>query len=110
MNVPAECLSCGVCCFSKSATCVRVSGADWSRLGGEADRVAHFFGQRAYMRMEDDHCIALQITAEPGQPAVFFCSIYEQRPQVCRDLRRSSMECEGELSTKAHRVAERHGA
>ncbi len=109
MDVPAECLNCGVCCFSKSATYIRVSGADWTRLGGDAERLARFVGQRAYMRMEDGHCAALQISNPRGRPPVFFCSIYEKRPQICRDLRRGSMECEGELTTKAHRVAASHG-
>ena len=110
MAIPADCLNCGVCCFSKSATYVRVSGDDWTRLGDDADRVARFVGQRAYMRMEDGHCIALQPSSRRGQAPVFFCSIYETRPQICRDLRRGSPECQGELTTKANRVADEYGA
>ncbi len=109
METPTDCLNCGVCCFSKSATYVRVSGADWTRLGAEAEAVARFVGQRAYMRMEDGHCIALHITTHRGRPPVFFCSLYAKRPQICRDLRRGSPECEGELTTKARRVADEHG-
>jgi Fe-S-cluster containining protein len=109
MLVPVECLNCGVCCFSKSATYVRVSGDDWIRLGDDAERVARFVGQRAYMRMRNGHCIALQITTKRGQPPVFFCEIYAQRPQICRELRRGSPQCKGELETKAHRVADEHG-
>ena len=109
MEIPADCLNCGVCCFSKSSTYIRVSGDDWTRLGDDAERVARFVGQRAYMRMEDGHCIALQITTKRGQPPVFFCEIYEKRPQICRDLRRGSPECQGELTTKAHRVADEYG-
>jgi uncharacterized protein len=30
----------------------------------------------------------------------FFCTIYERRPQICRDLARGSPECEGERATK----------
>jgi Fe-S-cluster containining protein len=109
MEIPNDCLNCGVCCFAKSATYIRVSGSDWTRLGEGAEQLARFVGQRAYMRMEDGHCIALQVTARRGHPPVFFCSIYEKRPQVCRDLRRGSMECQGELSTKADKVAEKYG-
>ena len=31
----------------------------------------------------------------------FFCTIYERRPQVCRDLARGSPECDGERALKA---------
>ena len=109
MDIPVDCLNCGVCCFSKSATYIRVSGDDWSRLGDDAERMARFVGQRAYMRMENGHCLALQITTHRGQPPVFFCEIYATRPQICRDLKRGAPECQGELTTKAHRVAEAHG-
>lgn len=104
MNIPTDCLNCGVCCFSKSPTYIRVHGTDWARLGEQAEHFAQFVGQRAYMRMEDGHCIALRITTQPGRPPEFFCSVYEQRPQVCRDLGRGSRECEGELSTKADAI------
>jgi Fe-S-cluster containining protein len=45
-------------------------------------------------------CIALAIDAETG---TFACSIYETRPQVCRDLERGSAACRGELATKSER-------
>ena len=81
-------------------------GDDWSRLGGAAERVAHFIGQRAFMRMSEGHCAALAIrrTAE-GAPD-FFCTLYDRRPQVCRDLARGSPECLGELAAKQARIGE----
>jgi Fe-S-cluster containining protein len=106
METPTDCLNCGVCCFSKSATYIRVSGDDWSRLGDDAERVARFAGQNAYMRMRSGHCLALQVTTKRGQLPLFFCEIYSTRPQICRDLKRGSPQCEGELETKAHRVAD----
>ncbi|MBK8477422.1 MAG: YkgJ family cysteine cluster protein [Opitutaceae bacterium] len=109
MPVPLDCLNCGVCCFSKSATYVRVSGDDWARLGEDAESWARFVGQRAYLRMKGGHCLALEITTRRGQLPVFFCAIYEKRPQICRDLGRGSPECKGELETKAQRVADAHG-
>ena len=45
-------------------------------------------------------CIALAIDPATGS---FACSIYETRPQVCRDLERGSSGCRGELATKADR-------
>jgi len=101
---PAGCQSCGVCCFSLLPTYVRLSGEDWARLGDEAERVAHFIGHRAYMKMADGHCAALQLRAGGDDGQKFFCSVYEGRPQVCRDLARGSPECLGELATKGARA------
>lgn len=94
-----------MCCHSNLDTYVRVTGDDWDRLGADADRVAHFVGNRAYMRMIDGHCAALVVRAGADGAREFFCTVYERRPQVCRDLERGSPECEGELLAKAGRVA-----
>jgi hypothetical protein len=106
MSSPPDCLRCGVCCFSKLETYVRVSGDDWTRLGAEAERVAQFIGNRAYMRMEAGKCAALAVRATADGAAggrEFFCTIYERRPQVCRDLARGSPQCEGEIALKGGR-------
>jgi hypothetical protein len=107
MPPPDSCQRCGVCCFSTLETYVRLSGYDWSRLGPEADRLAHFIGHRAFMRLDDGHCAALQIRRAPEGGPEFFCAVYDRRPQVCRDLARGSPECRGELATKGSRVAAR---
>lgn len=104
---PADCRNCGVCCFSESPAYVRVTGEDWTRLGERADDVAHFVGHRAFMRMRDGHCAALKVRRDGTQGIEFFCTIYEQRPQICRDLARGSPECAGELTTKARFVQAR---
>ena len=106
LNTPTDCLGCGVCCFSRLDTYVRVSGADWERLGAEAGRVAHFIGHRAYMKMTEGHCAALEKRLTTGGTTEFFCTVYAERPQVCRDLARGSPECEGELAAKAGRAAQ----
>jgi hypothetical protein len=94
-----------VCCFSRLETFVRVTGDDWSRLGESADRVAHFIGHRAYMKMAGEHCAALDLRrGADGQPE-YFCSVYAERPQTCRDLDRGSAQCAGECETKRGRVA-----
>lgn len=106
VNLPLpDCLRCGVCCHSNLDTYVRVTGADWERLGFDADRVARFIGHRAYMRMSEGRCAALDVRVETDGTREFFCTVYERRPQVCRDLERGSPECAGELATKAARVA-----
>lgn len=93
-----------MCCFSQLDTYVRVTGADWERLGVDAGRMARFMGHRAYMKMAGGHCAALQPRHTAEGKTEFFCTIYENRPQVCRDLARGSPECEGELAAKAERV------
>ena len=76
-----------------------MTGDDWERLGDDADRLAHFIGNRAFMKITLHHCAALSGDREGG---AFVCSIYERRPQVCRDLERGSPGCEGEIDTKHH--------
>ncbi|MEO6567446.1 MAG: YkgJ family cysteine cluster protein [Opitutaceae bacterium] len=96
MNPLPECLRCGACCYSPSEKFVRVTGDDWSRLAADADRVAQFIGNRAFMRMQEGHCAALQIRRSTDEAVEFFCTIYERRPQICRELQRGSPECAGE--------------
>lgn len=95
-----ECLACGACCFSRLETYVRVTGDDHARLGDRADPLVRFDGNRAYMRMVDGHCAALGIEKGAGQ---FVCTVYEARPQTCRDLTRGSGACLGEIATKHER-------
>ncbi len=84
---------------------MRVTGDDWARLGGDANRVAHFIGHRAYMKMTGERCAALEIYHTPGGATEFFCTVYENRPQACRDLERGSPQCAGERAAKRGRVA-----
>jgi Fe-S-cluster containining protein len=102
--VPTDCQRCGVCCFSPSDEYVWVNGYDWTRLGAEAERLAHFIGNRAFMKMHDGHCAALAITQREDGTPYFCCTIYENRPEICRILERGSPECLGELETKSDRV------
>lgn len=80
---------------------VRVTGADWARLGPVADALAHFIGHRAYMRMRDGHCAALECRRDAGGRVDYFCTVYEKRPQLCRDLERGSPACHAERTAKA---------
>ena len=81
---------------------MRVTGEDWARLGEAAERVAHFAGggNRAFMRMSEGHCAALEVRETAAGATEFFCTIYERRPQICRDLARGSPECAGEIAVK----------
>ncbi|HYP87855.1 MAG TPA: YkgJ family cysteine cluster protein, partial [Polyangiaceae bacterium] len=98
-DVP-ECLACGSCCFSQLEAYVRVTGDDYSRLGERAAELVWFDGIRAYLRMVDGHCAALQLDPESGQ---LVCDAYAVRPQVCRDLARGSAECRAEREMKSER-------
>ncbi len=108
---PEDCTRCAACCFSDSPRHARVTGDDHRRLGEEAEQLVTWIGNAAFMRLERVNgervdgaalhkCIALSIDAEAGS---FACSIYERRPQVCRDLERAGSACRGELSTKTDR-------
>jgi Fe-S-cluster containining protein len=74
-----------------------VTGDDYARLGDGAEGVSVFIGHRCYMRMYEGHCAQLKRDAA-GR---FVCSIYEQRPDVCRTLERASASCEAERERKA---------
>ena len=101
-----DCTRCAACCFSDSPRHARVTGDDHRRLGEEAERLVEWIGNAAFMRLErvkgtpHQKCVALAIDAVTG---TFACSIYETRPQVCRDLERGSGACRGELDAKAER-------
>ncbi len=110
LAAPADCRRCGVCCFSAAPDYVRVTGADWARLGPDADRWAHFLGHRAFMRMREGHCAGLDMRRDEAGAPEFFCTLYERRPQVCRDLDRGSPQCAGERAAKSGRVAALNGA
>jgi len=104
VNSPSSCLRCGVCCFSELEKFVRVTGDDWVRLGSEAERMAHFIGNRAYMKMQGGRCAALELRSDDDGVKEYFCTLYDRRPQICRDLDRGSPQCEGERALKGERV------
>jgi Fe-S-cluster containining protein len=95
-----ECTSCGTCCFSYATDYLRVSGYDYERLGDAAEELVHFIENRAYLRVEDGHCVALTCDSATGR---FYCSIYERRPDVCRVLERGSGHCAAERAEKSER-------
>lgn len=94
------CLACGTCCFSRLETYVRVTGDDYARLGDDAPELVSFIDNRAYMLMVDGHCGALRLDVASRE---FVCSAYATRPQTCRDLKRGSGACLGELEAKGER-------
>jgi Fe-S-cluster containining protein len=99
-DTPAECTECAACCFSTLERYVEVKGSDYTQLGDAAERLVHFIGNRAYMRMVDGHCAALAVDVENRR---FLCAVYHDRPAICRDLERGSPACMGERVTKRER-------
>ena len=97
-SVPADCTTCGTCCFSNLEPYVAVTGDDHARLGIDAGAYVAFVGNKAFMRMELGHCAALRVAG-----AHFTCAVYEGRPTACRKLKRNSAECAGELFAKGGR-------
>jgi hypothetical protein len=59
-----------------------------------------FIGNRCFMRLEEGRCAALGVDLESGR---FGCTIYEQRPDVCRSLERGTGACRAEYELKAGR-------
>jgi Fe-S-cluster containining protein len=99
-DIAPPCLGCGTCCFSELATFVRVEGLDHARLGERRDELTVFVGNRCHMTMHDGHCAALIIDAATRR---FVCSVYENRPAVCRELERGSPACRAERHEKSER-------
>lgn len=94
-DLPA-CTACGVCCFFDDPRYVMVFEDDEPRLGALAAEMTHYIAGRRFMKAVDGHCVALRREGEH-----WLCSIYEQRPQLCRDFQRGIPTCR-------ENVADRH--
>jgi Fe-S-cluster containining protein len=103
-----DCTACGACCFGKR-NYVQVFAHDAIRLGDAkthelvADPVSQIpssVGRASeperFMKMTHGHCSALR-TDEPGR---LTCSVYEDRPTLCRALEPGSGPC---LEARARR-------
>lgn len=80
-EAPTPCFSCGRCCYGPTDY-VQLFEDDLLRLGPQLRLrlvTTRPDSDRLYLRMEDGHCAALDLSG--GQ---FRCSIYEQRPLICR--------------------------
>jgi Fe-S-cluster containining protein len=88
-----DCLTCGACCFGDDGW-VHVDGADDARVDGSEAlaRLVVLTRHGAYvkrsLRMVDGACAALK-----REKTGVSCSVYRDRPTVCRDLERGSSAC-----------------
>lgn len=106
-QVPTSCVQCGVCCFSRHPRYVYVGDSDLTRMSEASRAFTHVIevepyelvpqgGQARYMRFENGRCTALHLDPDTGS---FRCTIYEERPTICREFE------EGGESCRKHRVA-----
>lgn len=79
-DIAATCISCGRCCFGQTRY-VQVFDDDLATLGPELAEqfVVAAEEKDRFMRMEEGHCAALDTSK-----GLFRCTIYEQRPLICR--------------------------
>lgn len=93
-ELPLDCRACGACCFGLD---VVLSPGDIERF--EADRelerltVLHRFSTGLTWRLmkktgPHERCVALS-----GRLGDCRCSIYEQRPELCRELAAGAPDC-----------------
>ena len=109
MSAPDDCTRCGACCLSENPRHVRVWGEDYARLGDDAENAVTWLGNEAYVRLAPlsvagvtvSACASLRIEPESGR---LLCSVYERRPQTCRELERGSGACAGEREQKEART------
>lgn len=97
---PSDCRDCGRCCFSTLPKYIRVMGVDWDRMSEATREHTVFLENKCFMRMEGGRCVALAIDPDARR---FSCSIYEERPDVCRSLERGTGHCRADYEEKADR-------
>jgi hypothetical protein len=91
---PVDCATCGACC-REAYHSVTVSVRDpvvWKQPALVERR-----GHRFEIRRDDDRCAALRDRRGDGargpDERIFTCSIYEDRPQACRDFAAGGRHC-----------------
>ena len=100
---PPDCKVCAACCFSPRERYVVVTGEDHARLTTDERReLTIFHGIHCYMRMWQGHCAALEKHGDE-----WLCSVYERRPQLCRDYERGGPACAVDSANGRHLDARR---
>jgi hypothetical protein len=90
-----DCRTCGACCYGDSMW-VHLVAKDDERLGDAGVRrltvlTEHGRGYFARsMRMVGGHCLAFAADLGDGGCG---CSIYDVRPDICRDFAAGSLDC-----------------
>lgn len=98
---PSDCTPCGRCCFSETQGYIRVFGVDEARMSPETRALTELRPEGRFMRYTGGACVALRVDASHR----VLCSIYEERPDVCRALVRGSGQCRGDFDAKGAAAA-----
>lgn len=96
------CTECGFCCFFPDPRYVLLFEPDLERLGELVPQVTVEIKGRAFLRMAEGHCVALKQDGER-----WLCSIYDRRPQLCRDFARGIETCREVVAERHPRVRRR---
>lgn len=99
-SAPTDCYNCGACCEYYSIIDVDFGDANYAWLkenGYLKEVITH--GADVMKQVDDRRCIAL--VGEIGKDAK--CSIYEHRPDGCRDYKEGSYRCRNAIIEKLHR-------
>lgn len=103
--VAPDCQDCGACCHGRGHPFVQVWGSDHARLAPDEQRdLVEFRGNACHMRSVPvelggrtvRRCVALGVTPD-GR---WGCTIYERRPQACRDYDRGGLACEHDVADR----------
>jgi Fe-S-cluster containining protein len=89
------CTECGVCCFFEDPRYVMLFEGDLERLGERAEELTHWIRGRCFMRTSEGHCIALR-----KDGSRWLCSIYDQRPTLCREFSRGCDVCHAAVASR----------
>lgn len=99
---PSDCTPCGRCCFSETPGYIRVFAFDEARMSAGTRALTEVRAEGRFMRYTNGGCVALRVDASER----LLCSIYEERPDVCRALVRGSGQCRGDFETKGGKASE----
>ncbi len=88
-NTKISCANCQACCCSSEVMIVSETGVP--------DKFIHAdeYGNESMIRLEDGWCAALDRDT-------LLCTIYENRPWICREFAEGSYDCRNERKTKMH--------
>lgn len=83
-----DCQKCGACCCHNPAVFLFPEEAKFFLGDPELSKLVYKDKELYWLKIEDGQCIALD-----GEIGGVSCSIYDVRPQLCRDFEVGCREC-----------------